>query len=233
MGIYGTFFQSHLLHHEFHDQDTRSTRKFGCIIIDEVDFMFIDCSPVRLRLSGNTRGMEYLLPLMIAMWNYLKQLQSCIHKKPDGGWSVTVGPVEEQDGKLTLLKDDEGHHSEGKVLPSDDKRNAFLVKNLVDYARDAMNSKIKVPEHLRSYVDARLEKWANRAVYTLLNEHEDEFYVIKPGDNGRCIVPVDVDSTGVIQSSRTYVEGRHQFLQVGISVKLSEQITNNRVMRTA
>lgn len=100
----------------------------------------------------------------------------------------------------------------------------FIKQVLGDYLKEMVKKKdLHVPNGLKEFYEKQHMKWIESAMQAVAFQ-ENIHYIIK--DNQ--IMPVDYFSTGIIQSSTSWCDGLHQFLQLKHNLKLtSETFTTN------
>jgi len=71
-------FEADVLRTDYSLLNTRGKRKFGVVIVDEVDSMLIDQSGDSTRLVGNMPGMDHLIPFLAMVWHKVKAMQASL-----------------------------------------------------------------------------------------------------------------------------------------------------------
>ena len=80
--VYGTVgtFARDILKTEFHLEDVRKGRKYGIVIVDEVDSMLIDHGVQCTYLSDNNVGMRHLEPVLAMIWMVVSRYHFFVDK---------------------------------------------------------------------------------------------------------------------------------------------------------
>ena len=208
--LYGSIsnFQFDYLRDSFEGLETRGDRKFGTVILDEVDSMLIDNGGHIAKLSGPLPGMESLRYIYIKIWQELnKESVNLFHNQPK--------TKEDYNNQLNDIK--------------------VKVNQAVKLLE---SEQALIPKHLKQYANDKLLKWVDIALYALFDCHEDQQYVIKNNETAKdeeekqeqVIVPVDYANTGVTMQNTIWSNGLHQFLQLKHNLRLtSENLTSSFV----
>eukprot|EP00828_Plagiopyla_frontata_P022071 TRINITY_DN28657_c0_g1_i1.p1 TRINITY_DN28657_c0_g1~~TRINITY_DN28657_c0_g1_i1.p1 ORF type:complete len:177 (-),score=40.14 TRINITY_DN28657_c0_g1_i1:62-592(-) len=98
------------------------------------------------------------------------------------------------------------------------KRENEIIKEI------QQNLKQIYPNFLRQFINLQLNKWIQNAIIAQYYFQENANYIV---DNDE-IKPVDYENTGQIQSSTSWGDGLHQFLQIKHNLKITPEslITN-------
>ena len=234
--VYGdsSNFQFDVLRDEYSFLGTRAGRNFGSVIIDEVDSMLIDESAKIARLANSMPGMEYLEPLLTAIWHELDRLNKRFVKL-EGKLHWVGQDFKVENGVVKIKGNEDGDNA---LLPVDDPYE-FTKKHIIDNYINPLisekenhipeNLKLRIPQHLRSFVVNQLPKWVDNAILAKTEYKEGHHYLINQDENKiERITPVDFSSTGIIQNSTTWSDGLHQFLQIKHGLKITpESLTTN------
>lgn len=240
--VYGEMsqFQFDILRDRYSKLDTLGGREFKTAIIDEVDSMLIDDSSKIARLSSTVPGMDHFQPIYVYIWQYLTSVKERFIMFNNKMYFVE-GKVGFEKGKITLevLIDDKGTIGkipdlEAHIKAEGDKSDFveaikndlddFLIKKVELYLDHQLkNNQIYIPCNFTEFVSMQRVKWITNAVEAL-NYEENVHYVIHDGE----IKPVDYHSTGIVQSSTSWSDGLHQFLQLKHNLKMTcETLTTN------
>lgn len=194
--VYGdvTTFEWDELRHAYEERNTRGTRKYQTVIVDEVDSLLIDAAANAAQLSTHTPAFEFLQPLLAACWQELTRLHQ--------GFSI-------KEGKLYWQA---GPDDEASEIPN---RKAFLTSTLSDYLNHIVNKPLLfIPKHLKDFILTQTETWAKSAYLAFYEYDLDKEYTLAKNESGQiAIAPVDYE-TGVIHANSHWLDGLHRFLQL-------------------
>lgn len=203
--VYGTplYFQGDILRHEYHHLDTRVSRGFEVVIVDEVDSMFIDQHASSTFLSSPKPGADRFTPLLGAMWKALCTLKAAGRIKSEKQVMVT-----EESGEETLTDLQDCLVARGRVLIEHEDGDVGIV----------------LPKYLKDFALKQLPKWAQSVILAEYRYEENRHYVVKNHN----IALLDCSNTGVLQERMELTDGLHQCLQMkhGLPVTPQRFITN-------
>ncbi|CAF1229096.1 unnamed protein product [Adineta ricciae] len=105
-----------------------------------------------------------------------------------------------------------------------------IIKDLKTLFLDP-KSPLQFPKHLRRSVIDSLPTWIEHAIRAKVEYRLDHHYMIKDDETRtKRIVPIDFSNTGVIQTSTTWSDGLHQFLQIKHGLKMTPlTVTTNHL----
>ncbi|CAF1269525.1 unnamed protein product [Didymodactylos carnosus] len=153
---------------------TGTQRPYDVVIIDEVGCTLIDGNNKIVRLADTAPGMEYLNPLLSAIWKLINTNESV------------------------------------------DK--TFMIND----TQTLVHTEMKIPRYLEEFVKIQLLYWTNNALLAKNVYQLDHQYMMKHDEkNIKQITPIDYLNTRVIQSSTTWSDGLHQFLQLKHVLKIT------------
>ena len=171
--VYGdaNHFEFDLLRHEYKKEDTRGTREFETVIVDEVDSMLIDESSKLASLGSFKPMMSELENLFQSVWIELRRRKHWM-TKPDFQFPInqeTGEPYTQTEYLTTVLE--------------------LLILELLE-PEDPITKipKPKVPNHLKDFARSQAPYWAKSAVMASEKYELDGEYVM--GKEGG-IAPVD------------------------------------------
>lgn len=211
--VYGSIssFQFDYLRDVFLDLKTRGDRNFGSVVLDEVDSMIIDNGSNIAKLSSPFPGMESFKYIYINIWkDLIKAERQFVTNRLD----KALEELREQDISTEEMCAELG-----------DRVKSFIRQQIK--LSDPTNIEL-IPEHLKEYVNGKLDKWIDNALYAKNGCHENEQYIIRKNDNGECtIMPVDNVNTGITLKNTIWSNALHQFLQLKHNLELTpESITS-------
>lgn len=141
--VYGdiTDFEGDLLKHEFNRLNTKGDRRFGTVIVDEVDSMCIDNLGSSTRLGSHFVGLEYLDILLVIVWKQLDMLDRQITRHE--GKLVYLPPeLKIHNGEILPISEDvEGNIDQ--IIEIDDRRSftkSLLKSNVEKIINESNNS---------------------------------------------------------------------------------------------
>lgn len=106
---------------------------------------------------------------------------------------------------------------------NNENENTRAQKSKKSESNSPSYEKLKIPKNFHEFVKGQLPKWLDSA-FTAFTYAENVHYIVQNG----IIKPVDYNSTGLVQSSTSWSEGLHQFLQIKHGLKItSETFTTN------
>gem|GEM_PF-1984818 len=212
--VYGTIgqFQGDFLRKVYMGLPGRGDRPFDTVLVDEVDSSLIDEMSHITMLSGHKTGMEFLEPLLTALWRKLSEVnQQMVYLASRGYWVVVDSPYSLIDGEIYLH--DRTLSSEGHVHRVDHPME-FKKQLLVTYLEELVSSSaITIPTHLLPFVKDHREDWIAAALRAE-QYVENVDYVCGIEEGKQYIMPVDRYNTGMIQKHLHWSDGVHQFLQL-------------------
>lgn len=244
--VYGevTHFQRDFLVDKFYGQNTRGSRKFQNIIIDEVDSMFLDKGNSVLYLSHTPPSLDTLEHIFLFIWNSvvtgvnhgtLEPMQIYEHVME------SIYPTLEKDDLEGISLDVRRQFQELKILS---KKNRIILANVPEL--DRFNSEVTsetgiikalihlklrkkielyLPAYLKPFVKLHLPTWI-RSAYQATQYQENVQYVLhvdrlnQESDKNPKITIMDLD-TGVDLKESQWSDGLHQFLQLKHGCKLT------------
>ncbi|XP_068902504.1 uncharacterized protein [Tenebrio molitor] len=218
--LYGTIsnFQFDYLKDIFEGFSIRHERRFGQVILDEVDSMLVDNGGHIAKLASPYPGMESLRYIYIKIWQELHKAEQNLIKE-------TEKKVKE------FLK----NCSDNQEANVDYEK---FVQEIILSERKIMKQKIRdsnptdvplVPAHLKEYAERKLDLWMKNALHAKYNCHEHQQYRIITNDSGeRVVSPVDYLNTGVTLKNTIWSNGLHQFVQLKHNLYLTfESLTSS------
>lgn len=239
--VYGEVaqYQFDALRDSYHQLGTLAGRSKRIALVDEVDSMLVDDGAKIAKLSSTISGMDTLQPIYFFIWQRLNTLQEHV-LEIDGALYLINGSLRTQDGTLNLFFQDKDGlktiadlpryiRSGGAINPIGEEIKGdcldFFAQMLQHYVEQLIEQKqIVFPAYLNDFVQQQLPIWISNAIAALCEYHENIHYVIQDG----VINPVAYDSNGVVQSSTSWSDGLHQFLQLKHQLSMtSETLTTN------
>jgi preprotein translocase subunit SecA len=218
--LYGTIsnFQFDYLKDTFEGFNLRHERRFGQVILDEVDSMLVDNGGHIAKLASPYPGMESLRYIYIKIWQEFHKAEQSL--------------IEESDKKF---KEFLQHYSDKEETNVDYEK---FIQEMILSERKIIKQKIKdsnptdvplVPAHLKEYVKRKLDLWIRNALHAKYNCHEHQQYRIITNDSGeRVVSPVDYLNTGVTLKNTIWSNGLHQFVQLKHNLYLTfESLTSS------
>ena len=232
--VYGEMsqFQFDILRDHYSKLDTLGGRPFMTAIVDEVDSMLIDDSSKIARLSSTVPGMDHFQAIYFFIWQYLISIKGrfIIFNKEmyfvDGkvgfeNGKYTLEVINDADGNIVKIPDLEAYivieKNTTRFIEVVEDMDAYLNKSVKLYLnRQMKENQIYIPSNFTEFVEKQKEKWITNAIEAL-NYQENVHYVVQDGE----IRPVDYYSTGIVQSSTSWSNGLHQFLQLKHNLKMT------------
>ncbi|CAF0891538.1 unnamed protein product [Adineta ricciae] len=230
--VYGSVenFQFDVLRDEYSLLETRFQRQFDIAIVDEVDSMFIDGNSSFCYLASKTLVIDELQIIFVLIWQELNRTCERLVRIDDKLYCITVPFRRDHNGEITLLKPEQstaidvGGQDSAKAedyFEVEDEY-TFIENHITDYVENMLlkpNKKneclIYIPKHLISFVSQQIRKWIYSAWQAKFVLQENRQYLISEGDNGnKSIIPIDYQSTGIIQTNSTWSGGLQQFLDI-------------------
>jgi preprotein translocase subunit SecA len=218
--LYGTIsnFQFDYLKDTFEGFNIRHERRFGQVILDEVDSMLVDNGGHIAKLASPYPGMESLRYIYIKIWQELHKAEQNL--------------IKETEKKVKEFLQNCSDNEEANV---DYEK---FVQEMILSERKIMKQKIRdtnptdvplVPAHLKEYVERKLDLWIKNALHAKYNCHEHQQYRIITNDSGeRVVSPVDYLNTGVTLKNTIWSNGLHQFVQLKHNLYLTfESLTSS------
>lgn len=227
--LYGCIssFQFDYLRDSFEGLETRAERKFGTVILDEVDSMLIDNGGHIAKLSGPLPGMESLRYVYINIWKELAKVESQIVNDFNETLTKKAKELESRDN-LTEA-DAQLEYSEFYQ-----EQLELIREKLKDSVLSSNPDKTDlIPSHIQEYAKEKLDRWIDNAIYAKYSCHENKQYIIKKktdqyGNSEDVVVPVDYANTGVTLKNTIWSHGLHQFVQLKHNLHLtSESLTSS------
>ncbi|CAF4121327.1 unnamed protein product [Rotaria magnacalcarata] len=235
--VYGAAgnFQGDILRDEYSKLGTRNGRQCDVAIVDEVDSMLIDGKNHIVMLSSPMPAMDYLEPLLAAIWTQIGELSKCIKEINGITCYVDQPDIFNDDGtiKSNIIE---------RASPINGTKEDFIKTCTEKYIRKVIRDvehlsddedkkipekypEIKIPKHLRQLVvESQLTKWIDSAIYAKYRCQNEQHYILRDGK----IAPVDASNTGIVQENMHWNNGLHQFLQIKHGAKISaESLTTN------
>jgi len=233
--VYGEIsqFQFDVLRNDYSKLNTLAGRPFEIAIVDEVDSMLIDDSSKIARLSTKIAGMDQLEIIYHNIWYKLNSIKEKIIIINTQSY-LLYGKVSYEGEKLVL----EYENDEGEIMQIEDLKaylnftedishigqpiqeglESFLKKHLLTFIQEFETKNVKIPTHLKGFVQMQLPKWIDNALLAF-EYQENVHYVVQKGK----INPVDFYSTGIIQGSTHWGDGLHAFLQIKHRLKVTPE----------
>lgn len=184
---------------------TRGSRPFRILFFDEVDSLLVDRAERGAMINSPHPALEYVNHVIVAAWHMMVRIGQSIVAK-DGQWVY-----QSADGK-----------TETKVHHLLHFASNLLKKYIENLAQDP-NSPILLPKHLKTFVLAQAEEFADAAVGAYYRYHENKHYLItdnfRDDEDRQVITIVDNNLTGeVLKNTRwTYL---HSFLELKHGLKM-------------
>jgi preprotein translocase subunit SecA len=222
--LYGTIsnFQFDYLKDSFEGFNIRNERKFGQVILDEVDSMLVDNGGQIAKLASPHPGMESLRYIYIKIWQQLCTAEKSLIQERE--------KKAEESSKNNSDKEEPNLHYEKFVAGTSERD---IIKQKI---RDSNPTDVcLIPTHLKDYVKRKLDLWINNALHAKYNCHEYQQYRITTNDSGeRVITPVDYLNTGVTLKNTIWSNGLHQFVQLKHNLFLTfESLTSSFISNIA
>jgi len=125
--VYGTIgeFQGDILRTECQGKDIRGDRKFGVIIVDEVDSMFYDNRSQTTRLSEGIPNMDHLEIVLATIWHHLHLIQRHFVRCQEKAVFIRENFTVDENGNVDLDIDEHGEVVEDPV--------EFIIKEVTDH----------------------------------------------------------------------------------------------------
>jgi preprotein translocase subunit SecA len=250
--VYGNAndFQFDILKDEYSLLGTRCQRKFDIAIVDEVDSMLIDDNSKICRLSNKTPVIGELKILLTVLWQELNRTYDKLVRINDKIYCVIAPFRMDEDGKLILLKSEEGEPINSNNNNIDDDSDFIAVENPYEFVENHLTNYIEnkllksnendqclvnIPKHLTSFVKEQLNKWILSAWQAKFHYRENIDYLITDGkDSIKSVAPIDYRNTGIIQTNTSWPDGLHQFLQIKHKLRINaESLTTNFLSNVA
>ena len=233
--VYGEMsqFQFDILRDHYSKLNTLGGRSFMTAIVDEVDSMLIDDSSKIARLSSTVAGMDHFLALYGFIWQYLMSVKERFIMFNNKMYFIE-GKVGSKNGRITLevINDADGHISKisdleayiaregnaARFIEIVEDMDKYLNKRMSMYLDHLMkDNQIYILSYFTEFVEKQKAKWITNAILAQFNYQENIDYVVQDGE----IRPVDYYSTGIVQSSTSWSDGLHQFLQLKHNLKMT------------
>ena len=170
-------------------------RKFDCIIIDEIDNIALDNLKNTTELLDSFHGYKFLEYIYLFIYKKLKEMTD--NKRENIN--------EKKDEIIQELKEE-------------------CTKEFNDLEKLKEEKFVFIPNHLKKYIQDRLDDWCESAYLAKFVYSNNENY-IKRSDkeyNINVINPIDFYNTGVTQENSVWA-GLHQFLQISESQMITEE----------
>ena len=177
------------------------TRKFECIIIDEIDNIALDNLKNTTELLDSFHGYKFLEYVYLFIYNTLTKIEIEYEAKKNA-----KNIIEQKDKIVECLYD--------KSLQEFNDIGKLKQRDI----------KIFIPNHLENYIKARLYDWCESAFIAKFIFKNNENYIIKKNEfyNIDVICPIDFYNTGVTQENSIW-SGLHQFLEIKEGKMLTEE----------
>jgi hypothetical protein len=195
----------------------RGNRPLDLVIIDEVDSAFIDQSSHVTMLVRAISGFEHLEPILVGLWQQLKQINR--HFAYDGdlqAWVWVEGQFEREEGRIKLV----GEESYAYVVDDTIALAKKILKSYLEKLLAPGNMALHIPNHLKSFVYFQQDNWIDAAIkaqYYIEGKH----YVLSMDEYKNAIISVvDYQNTGVVYEKNEWSNGLHQFLQIKHGIKI-------------
>jgi hypothetical protein len=216
--LYGTIsnFQFDYLKDTFEGWNIRNKRRFGQVILDEVDSMLVDNGGHIAKLASPYPGMESLRYIYIKIWQELHKAEQSLSK--------------ETQEKVKELLTNYSNKEEANQQYEDFVHGTSEARILKQKIKDSNPTDVPlVPVHLKEYVERKLDLWIKNAIYAKYYCHEYQQYRIITNDSGeRVVSPVDYLNTGVTLKNTVWSNGLHQFVQLKHNLCLTfESLTSS------
>ncbi|KAJ3664194.1 hypothetical protein Zmor_008382 [Zophobas morio] len=218
--LYGTIsnFQFDYLRDTFEGHNIRSNRKFGQVILDEVDSMLIDNGGHIAKLATPYPGMESLRYIYIKIWQELQNAEENFVKETE---------TKAKELLQTYSDADEAKQHFEKFFQEINKSERKIIKMKI---KENLTEISLTPNHLKDYVTRKLDVWIKNALHAKYNCHEHRQYRIVCDDGEDIITPVDYMNTGVTMRNTVWSNGLHQFVQLKHNLRLTfESLTSSYI----
>lgn len=173
-------------------REKRGNRPYNCVIVDEVDNLFIDGLNHTAILSDNTPGTEHLRILQVAIWHRLHKLHSAWHANHEQ--SPNDDLVEKMRAALRVYL------------------HKLIHENIAGFS---------FPKHLSNYIEARKDDWVDGAIDAMYHYKENHHYVISSSTLGKhSVAPVLHSSTGIVLPNNVWF-AVHPFLELKHGLRMS------------
>ena len=198
--VYGDVgnFQYDILKDEFKGYNTRNSRGFDVILVDEVDSMLVDEGGKIAKLSTPLASMEYLETALIAIWYQLKLLYG----------DETIKSLNETYKKeviRSILADyAKSIISQGNVVVPNH------LKSFVEQQVGLSGEEGKIP-------------WVDSAIRAAELSEKRNYLIGENSSYEKVIMPVDYANTGIVQQNTSWSNGLQQFLQIKHSLKITPE----------
>ena len=201
--VYGDslHFQADLLRTEFKGEGIKGDRKFGAVLVDEVDSMMIDESAKIAKITTPICGMEHLESMFIFVWKQLEAAALSEHSP------ITRQALEDKEFAAKLSSD----------------LSQMIAGLLIESRPSDVGLKIVIPKFLNAFVEEQRKVWGASAIKAFLMEENIDYVISKNDDGDEVIAPVDFNATGVVQTNTSWSHGLHQFLQVKHRLRLTPE----------
>ncbi|EFA05253.1 uncharacterized protein LOC103313326 [Tribolium castaneum] len=199
--LYGSIasFQFDYLRESFEGLNVRNDRRFGLVILDEVDSLLVDNGGHIAKIATPYPGMESLRYVFIKIWAELAKAEERF--------------IEENQSKLeSIVTNDSAEQLFDEFWAQDERQ---VIRDLIKSAMPATSPLI--PQHLSHYVARNLDDWIESALVAKYDCHELEQYRIVNG----VVTPVDNLNTGVTLTNTVWSKGLQQFLQLKHNLHLT------------
>jgi hypothetical protein len=218
--LYGTIsnFQADFLRDSFEGCNIRGDRKFGQVILDEIDSLLVDQGGHIAKMGESFPGMENLRYVYIKIWEELHKAEKSF--------------VEESKERVEEWVDNVVEKYKNNTRKAQKKFEKFVTE-LVSLERELIKGKVMstypgrfklIPAHLREYVMDKVEDWVDSAIFAKYHCHEYEQYRIIKRNGERVVVPVDYLNTGVTMGNTIWSNGLQQFLQLKHNLHLTPEV---------
>ena len=236
-------FQFDALRTEYLGLGTRGDRPYECVVLDEVDSIYIDDAEKLTVLSSPIAGMHLIQPLYHQIWEKARALDKSTNLVQIGQSFFTYKGTFELDEisktRVYICKDSAATEEELLELTtqqlSDEKkaetlaslgifdRRTFMKDALIDLIRNLIkqngNDLSPVPKNLMQFIETQVDNWSESAL-TAMTLEEGKEYVINT--ESKQILPLD-PSNGTTMSISSWSHGLHQFLQIKHSLEFRSE----------
>lgn len=226
--LYGCIssFQFDYLRDSFERLQTRAERKFGSVILDEVDSMLIDNGGNIAKLSGPLPGMESLRYVYIKIWAELTKAEEKLTNDLNNQLTNKA--------KELAYKTESTLETQKEFYQFRQEQFKSVRVKIKDLIKASNPHKIElIPAHIQEYARDKLDRWIDNAIYAKYSCYKDQQYIIKKNndENGKgeyVVVPVDYANTGITLKNTIWSHGLHQFVQLKHNLHLTaESLTSS------
>ena len=248
--VYGDVgsFQYDLIDIRLNKSDIKNGRKFGVVIVDEVDSMLVDESAKIAMVSRSLPGSEFLQPIYSTLWTNLLLLHKRLLSQA-GNYFVTTGIFETNEAGNIVFQT-------GNVYSYDEEEQEYIliaktpakldieipdqeiskIKDFTSFEKDYIEAickdiikasnaggKLQIPTHLQDFVEGQMDQWVKALLEAKSRSLNKDYVVVNNEEGRRVVAPVDFTNTGIINHNTQWSNGLHQILQVKELLKLSSE----------